>query len=394
MAIPRGAGRARQGGPQEGAAFRARRVRARGRPGRSGGRRGGAVGAARAGAGADPLRPHDRVAVPLLPRGGRGHGRGPGAHAPLGAAGPAVRGRAHAELPAAGLAGAAADVRHQRLRRDPAGPLGVGRQAPGRQSGHRGPRERLLGGRARGGGACCRRRLPPPDARLRGDGQPAGLVHAFRGGPVAAAVRADAGRRGRGALGACPRPGPGARHTAGLRQADAGDRRQTSDRPRSPAVAAAARPARRRRPRRPGEGDRPARRTVRPHPAARPPLPAGAVPARRLRAQGRRGRQCGYPLLDPAPARQGRRGSAVPAGEGGRGVGPGPVRGGGAVPFAGRAGGRRAAPDAGDQRHLPRLGAPVRRRRASARLLRAAVARLEGHRGGREPDPRHDDALR
>lgn len=196
------------------------------------------------------------------------------------------------------------------------------------------------------------------------------------------------------ALGACPRPGPGARHTAGLRQADAGDRRQTSDRPRSPVVAAAARPARRRRPRRPGEGDRPARRTVRPHPAARPPLPAGAVPARRLRAQGRRGRQCGYPLLDPAPARQGRRGSAVPAGEGGRGVGPGPVRGGGAVPFAGRAGGRRAAPDAGDQRHLPRLGAPVRRRRASARLLRAAVARLEGHRGGREPDPRHDDALR
>ena len=58
------------------------------------------------------------------------------------------------------------DVRHQRLRRDPSRPVGVGRQAPGREPRRRRPRPRLLGQAARRGRPGRRGRVPDGDARF------------------------------------------------------------------------------------------------------------------------------------------------------------------------------------------------------------------------------------
>ena len=88
-----------------------------------------------------------------------------------------------------------AGVRHQRLRRDGARPVGVGREAAGGELRDRRTRERLLregaaGGRARHGAL-----LPRGDAGLRRDAQPRALV------------LASVGREGvRGVLGAASIP--------------------------------------------------------------------------------------------------------------------------------------------------------------------------------------------
>ena len=63
--------------------------------------------------------------------GGADHGVGPRRHARLGLTRPAVRRRAPPELRALPVARAAARLRHQRLRRDAARAVGVGREAPG-----------------------------------------------------------------------------------------------------------------------------------------------------------------------------------------------------------------------------------------------------------------------
>ena len=120
----------------------------------------------------------------------------------------------------------------------------------------------------------------------------------------------------------------------------------------------------------------------------RPARAARAVRADRLRAQGGRRRQRRHARVDRAAARPRRPGSAVPADEGGRGVGargaPRPQR----VHEPRPASGRRAAADAGDQRHLPRLGARRRRaRRQAARLLRPPAQGLEGLGGDRADGP-------
>ena len=60
----------------------------------------------------------------------------------------------------------------------------------------------------------------------------------------------------------------------------------------------------------------------------------------------------------------------------------------------GRAGRRRAAPDASPKRHLPRLDPLPRPRRGGPRLLRAPVAGLEILRADRADDPRGHDVLR
>ncbi len=109
----------------------------------------------------------------------------------LGTHGPVVRGRAHAELPSACLTGEEVDVRHQRLRRDAAGPLGVGRQAAVGESRHRGPGERLgtsSGGSAApcGGGD----RLRCGSAGAPGTGA-TGCVLPFRDGAAAEQTGAD-----------------------------------------------------------------------------------------------------------------------------------------------------------------------------------------------------------
>ena len=72
------------------------------------------------------------------------HGGRPGVDPGLGDHRAAVRGCAPVELRALRHPGAAADLRHQRLRRDAAGPVGVGRQADGGELRDHGPLPRLL----------------------------------------------------------------------------------------------------------------------------------------------------------------------------------------------------------------------------------------------------------
>ena len=98
----------------------------------------GAVGAAGAGARPDPLRPDEGVAVPVLPRRGGHHGHRPG-HDPGERHARPVCGDAHMSTSDSRLAGAPPDVRHQRLRRDAARAMGVGRQAARHEPGHRRP---------------------------------------------------------------------------------------------------------------------------------------------------------------------------------------------------------------------------------------------------------------
>ena len=113
--------------------------------------------------------------------------------------------------------------------------------------------------------------------------------------------------------------------------------------------------------------------------AERPPPPARGLPAGPRGPQGRRRRQRRHPGVDPADARPRRQGSAVPAGQGGRrrrcwrsSSGPASTASHGERVVA------RPAPDAGQQRHLPGLGARRGRRRRRARLLRPPAPRLEG----------------
>ena len=137
------AGRAWQGGSKRGAAQRPCRVRALAGPGRSG-RVARAPGEdARAGAGADPLRADAGLAVHLLSRRGDDHGPRSRRDAAVGALRAVLRRCAPVELRRLRLAGTTAGVRHQRLRRDAPGAVGVGRQATGREHADRGARQRV-----------------------------------------------------------------------------------------------------------------------------------------------------------------------------------------------------------------------------------------------------------
>ena len=118
-----------------------------------------------AGAGADPARADAGVAVHVLPGRGAADGGRPGRHADLGAAGAAVRGCAPVQFRRVRLAGAAAGLRRQRLRRDAARAVRVGRQAAGGEPGRGRAGQRVPGqgppqDRPRGG-----RGLPDGDAR-------------------------------------------------------------------------------------------------------------------------------------------------------------------------------------------------------------------------------------
>ena len=163
-----------------------------------------------AGTGAGAPRADAGVAVHVLPRSGAADGGGPGHHARLGAAGAAVRGRAPVQLRRVRLAGTAAGLRHQRLRRDPARPVRVGRQAAGREPGRGGTRQRVPRqsppqDRPRGG-----RGLPHGDARLRAAALPGRVVRppGHRAGPRRVPV-GDQGEKVQGRRGRCwPRPTP------------------------------------------------------------------------------------------------------------------------------------------------------------------------------------------
>ena len=112
----------------------------------------------------DPLRADARVAVRLLPRRGGDHGGRPRAHAEPGLQ-VQLCGDAHlVQLRRLRRARARAGLRHQRLRRDAARPVGVGRQATRGERRDRRPRPRLRR-RASGAASCSRLRARIPRAR-------------------------------------------------------------------------------------------------------------------------------------------------------------------------------------------------------------------------------------
>ena len=141
-------------------------------------------------------------AVRLLPRRRADHGDGSLADAELGHPHPAVRRRAPLELRHVRLAGADPRLRHQRLRRDGAGAVGVGREAPGGELRDRGPRQRLLAEGTGSGRAGHGPLVPGGDDRLRRDAQSPGLVREPPDGAGAARVhgrsRPEAAEEGRG----------------------------------------------------------------------------------------------------------------------------------------------------------------------------------------------------
>ena len=267
---PGGAGEGCQGGGPAGVPCRVLAG-----PGAGSGRAAaGPGGVAGAGAGAGAARADAGVPVHVLPGRGAADGGGPGRHACLGAAGAVVRGRAPVEFRRVRLAGAAAGLRRQRLRRDPARPVRVGRQAAGREpgrgrAGQRLPRQGPPQDRSGGG-----RGLPHRDARVRRAALPGRLVRApgHRAGAERVPVPGQ-GEKAQGvreAAGQGPHPGqhPGAgqAHHRG-RRAAADHQRPADDRPgRGGLQRRAGRRDLRADPRRAGQ--------VPAHPAVRPAAPA------------------------------------------------------------------------------------------------------------------------
>ena len=135
---------------------------------------------ARARARADPARADDRLAVHVLPRERGDHGVGSVAHPDDGVACAVLRRCAPVELRRVRGAGSPCRVRSQRLRRDAAGAVRVGRQAPGGERRRRRPWQRPPSQGAAGGGARCRRGLSDDDGQGGDDALPGCLVHAVR----------------------------------------------------------------------------------------------------------------------------------------------------------------------------------------------------------------------
>ncbi len=367
------------------ASVRSRPVAAVAGPSRPGGAARTAGPDTGAGTRPDPVRPDARVAVHVLPGRGVHHGRRPGRHASVRRHGAAVRRRPSVQLRPVRHPRATDAVRHQRLRRDVARSVGVGRQAARGQLRGDGPRPRVhprgstrhRHGRHAG--------VPGSDARRRRDGWCAGVVRA-PGGRRAAEVGPPGGPRqarqqargpgprgdgGEGPLtGQHPRAGQTRRHR----------RRRTSDRRRPPDH-------------RPDRGTRPSwhdlgRPRARHQEAARvlpanalpPASPARGVPVRARGPEGRRRGQRRNPLLHPVARRPRQQRPALPPDQGGAAVRPRALPRPERVSEPRAAGRRRSAADAGSKRHLPRLATHHRPRRRDPRLLRAAVPRLEGQR--------------
>ena len=233
----------------------------------------------------------------------------------------AVRRCAPRQLRRVRRAGSAAGLRPQRLRRDPARALGMGRQAPGREHRGRRPRSRVRRrarrDAVRGAARAYRKamRASPRCARST-SGTPASTKSACRStspdpqprdsSKAAAKARRKDSLRALAKLTYDVEASPGSSATRRW-----SCRSPSSAAPRTPSWSASACAATARLPE---------------DPAAQPPPPARELPPRRRRAQGRRRGQRRHALLDRAAARQRRLRPAVPAGQGGRAVGARAVR--------------------------------------------------------------------
>ena len=141
-------------------------------------------------------RSDGRLGLRVLPRSARGDGLRPVHRATERHRRPGERRRAPLELRLVRLARANPRVRLERLRRDPARAMGVGRQAPRRQRRHRLPDERVHPRRGADGDAGHRAGIPRADGSLLGDAPPRHLVRPDdRGGHRDAARRDGQGRR-------------------------------------------------------------------------------------------------------------------------------------------------------------------------------------------------------
>ena len=323
---------------------------------------------ARAGAGADPLRADAGLAVHVLPRRRVPDGRRPGGRAAHRAAHAALRRRAPVELRRLRRTGPAARLRAQRLRRDAPRAVRVGRQAPGRELRGRRPRPRLRRQDAA-------RRSTPTVGRVvpRGDAASSRRCATSTSGTPASTSRRSSATSQSRATGeqrkraeknlAKARTKDSLKAFAKLTEIVDGEPRIISDPPLIVPIEelVGAGPARGRRTS--AQGPDP---PVPAHALRRPPAPARAVPLRRRRPQGRRRRQRRHPRLDRPAARPRRRRPAVPAGEGGAGLGARAVPRQERVRQPRPARRRGPAPDAGGERHHARLAAHDRASTASS----------------------------
>ena len=297
------AGCAREGRSSRGSTLDARRLGAR--DGSAGSRRvaRGAGANARPGARADPVRADAPLAACLLPRRGRDHGGRPRACA-ANRAGRSALGRcASLQLRRLRSLGPASRLQPERLRRDAARAVRVGRQAPGRE-----PRGGRAGARVRqeaaaGSESHGRPLVPPGAAGLRPEPHARRLVRTARSRRDRAAVDDGGAREAPRPGQAQPRQADGERQPPRARQADRGRRGQAAHRQR-PALDRPARGAR------VGRGERAVGRdaprdlhVVPAHAHGRPPAAPGPFPLHPGRAQGRRGRQRGHADVDRPAAR-------------------------------------------------------------------------------------------
>ncbi len=217
---PAGTYRSGEGGPGEGSSFEPRGLGSALGPSGAGGPARGAGDVAGPRARAGQIRQDARLAVRVLPGCGLPHGRGPRLDAAIGDPRPGVRRRARVELRPVRVPRAGAAVRHQRLRRDPPRPVGVGREAPRGEPRRRRAEQRVLRCRARRGDHGLGRRVPDGDAGVRVDAQPRRLVlaHADPGG--APAAPGDAEQEGPEGGRAPRRARPNEGQHPGVRQAD------------------------------------------------------------------------------------------------------------------------------------------------------------------------------
>ncbi len=174
-----------------GGALGPRRVGSGVEPARSGRPARGAGGQSRAGARADSIRAHARVAVHVLPWRGLPDGVRSRGRPEDWVAGPALRGCTPLQLRRIRLARPAAGLRRQRLRRDAAGPVRVGPEAARSELRDCRPGPRLRHQTATDDQPRSDPGLPEGDEELRGHGHARTVVRADRGGrdhPVARAA--------------------------------------------------------------------------------------------------------------------------------------------------------------------------------------------------------------
>ncbi len=378
----RGACCRRQGRPQQGAALEPRRLAARGRPGGPGRAARGPGDLAGRPARAAALRAHAGLALHLLPRRGGGDGGGPRRDPAQRLRRAALRRCPPLQLRRLRLARPRARLRRQRLRRDPAGTVGVGRDAARRELLRRRARARLQAARAAGDRRRDVGRVPGGDAADGRARQPRGLVHEDRRGSDRQGLGIGRRREGSRHLPPQPREDPGQGPDARPLEADPRSRRRAAHRQRTAADRAdrrAGRRGRRHRGRRAEDHLRLPR-----HAPRGPPRPARRLPLRRRGAEGGRRRQRRHPRLRRADAGPRQRRPTLPPGQGSAALRARALRRAERLREPGRARRPGPAPDPGGQRHPARLGQSDGHRRQAARLLRAPALGPEGLGQGRE----------